>query len=245
MCYKYSMLSIIIPTFNEEKYLPNLLRSIVKQNFKDYEIIVADAGSKDKTREIANKYNCKIVEGGLPAKGRNEGAKAAKGNILLFLDGDIVLPPNFFIKALSEFTAKKINFGAFALLPYPKNKVSYFFFNNFYNKQTAFFEKFSPHAAGSAILIKRATFEKLKGYDETVKLAEDHDLAKRAKKIAKFKFLKSTKVFVSDRRFKQYGWTNTIVKYIFCELHMALLGPVRTDFLKYEFGRYNDYSEDK
>lgn len=238
------MLSIIIPTFNEEKYLPILLKSITRQDFKDYEIIIADANSGDKTLDIAKKYNCKIVVGGLPAKGRNEGAKAAKGDALLFLDADVVLPQNFFKKALFEFSDQKINFGAFILLPYPKNKVSYFFFNNFYNKQTTFFEKFSPHAAGAAILIKKEIFEKLNGYDETVKLAEDHDLAKRAKKITKFKFLKSTKVFVSDRRFRQDGWSNTIVKYLFCELHMALIGPVKLDILRYEFGHYDRYNKD-
>ena len=78
--------SLIIPCLNEEKYLPLLLDSIKKQNFKDYEIIIADAGSKDKTLEIAKKYDCRIIPGGLPAKGRNEGAKIAKGELLFFCD---------------------------------------------------------------------------------------------------------------------------------------------------------------
>ena len=63
------MLSIVIPALNEEKYLPLLLESIKRQSFFDYEIILADAGSKDKTIEIAKKYNCVIVGGGLPANG--------------------------------------------------------------------------------------------------------------------------------------------------------------------------------
>ena len=50
------MLSIIIPTYNEEEYLPKLLNCIKNQTHKDYEIIVADANSKDKTRQIAKKY---------------------------------------------------------------------------------------------------------------------------------------------------------------------------------------------
>ena len=56
-------LSIIIPTYNEEEYLPKLLYSINEQNFKDYEIIVADAGSVDKTKEIAESHNCKVIPG--------------------------------------------------------------------------------------------------------------------------------------------------------------------------------------
>ena len=70
------MLSIIIPTLNEEKLLSLLLKEIKKQNFLDYEIIVADANSGDKTVEIAKSFGCKIVKGGLPPKGRNEGAKS-------------------------------------------------------------------------------------------------------------------------------------------------------------------------
>ena len=67
--------SIIIPTYNEEEYLPVLLDSIKEQDFDDYEIIVADANSTDKTVEIAKDYGCIVVEGGLPAVGRNNGAK--------------------------------------------------------------------------------------------------------------------------------------------------------------------------
>ena len=80
------MLSIIIITKNEEKCLPRLLESIKRQNFRDYEIIVSDAQSTDRTREIALAYGCKIVEGGLPSVGRNNGARVAKGEILLFLE---------------------------------------------------------------------------------------------------------------------------------------------------------------
>ena len=85
------ILSIIIPTYNEEEYLPVLLESIKKQSFKDYEIIVADANSTDRTREIAESYGCIVVDGGLPAAGRNNGAKVATGEYLLFLDSDLEL----------------------------------------------------------------------------------------------------------------------------------------------------------
>ena len=96
------MISIIIPALNEENYLPRLLGSLEKQNLKDYEIILADAGSKDRTIEIAKKYGCKVVPGGLPAKGRNEGAKAARGDLFLFLDSDLVLPEGFLDAFLQE-----------------------------------------------------------------------------------------------------------------------------------------------
>ena len=84
-------LSIIIPTYNEENYLPLLLKSIQAQNFSDYEIIIADAGSQDRTREIARDADCRVVDGGLPAVGRNRGAESAQGEYLLFLDADVCL----------------------------------------------------------------------------------------------------------------------------------------------------------
>jgi len=61
------MFSVIIPSLNEEKYLGRLLDSIQQQHLKPAEIIIADAHSKDRTREIARKYGCKIVDGeGIP-----------------------------------------------------------------------------------------------------------------------------------------------------------------------------------
>lgn len=233
------MLSIIIPTLNEEKYLPLLLESIAKQDFKDYEIIVADAGSEDKTVKIAKKYGCRIIPGGLPAKGRNNAAKTAKGNLLLFLDADAVLPDNFFQKALKEFNEKKLDFAAFGLLPHQGKQIKYFAFNFFYNCYIFALEKILPHAS-QGILVKKKLFEKLKGYDETIKLAEDHDLARRAKKIARYGIIKSTKIFVSDRRFKKEGWVRSGLKYLLCELHMILIGPVRSDIFKYKFNHYSE-----
>ncbi len=88
-------LSIIIPTFNEESYLPHLLESIKRQDFSDYEVIVADAGSKDSTRDIAQEWGCKVVEGGLPSVGRNRGTEAASGEYLLFFDSDVFLTRDY------------------------------------------------------------------------------------------------------------------------------------------------------
>ncbi len=232
------MISIIIPTLNEEKYLPNILESIKTQNFKDYEIIVADAGSKDKTLEIAQQYNCRVIPGGLPSKGRNEGAKVARGDLLFFIDADCVLPPNFFEKSLAEFSEKKLDFASFGLLPIDGTKIHKFAFNTFYNWYIYALEKVLPHAA-MGILAKRDLFLKLNGYDETIKLAEDHDLGRRANKIASYGIIKGVKISVSERRFKKDGWIKTIVKYFLCELHMVFIGPVRSDIFEYKFDHYS------
>lgn len=238
------MLSIIIPTLNEEKYLPLLLESIKKQDFFDYEIIVADAGSKDKTIEIAKANNCQVVLGGLPAKARNNGAKVAKGNLLFFLDADTVLPDNFLNYSLKELDKRHLDIASFRLVPTPANWRSLFFINFFYNWPILFFEKLLPHAA-TGIIIKKQLFEKINGFDENIKLAEDHYMARRAKKIAKFGIIRSGKIFISDRRFKKDGWINTGLKYFFCELHMIFVGPVKSNIFKYKFDHYNETKDKK
>src|SRR5690242_17040473 len=104
----YLPVSIIIPTLNEEKSLPRLLLSITRQTFLPKEIIVADAFSSDKTREIARSFGCNVIDGGLPGKGRNEGVKKATQSFLLFLDADVVLPPQFLEKTMQEFFQRKL-----------------------------------------------------------------------------------------------------------------------------------------
>lgn len=234
------MLSIIIPALNEEKYLPLLLESIKKQSFSDYEIILADAGSSDKTTEIAKKYGCIITPGGLPAKGKNQGAKIAKGELLFFLDADAVLPDDFFEKALAEFKWRNLDIASFCLIPLPKSKTSSFFLNIFYNQPIILLETVLPHAA-MGIFIKKELFEETGGFDEDVKLAEDHYLARRATRLfkAKFGIIKSTKLFISDRRFKADGWIRTGIKFLLCEFHLIFLGPVKSDIFKYKFNHYN------
>jgi glycosyltransferase involved in cell wall biosynthesis len=240
------MLSIIIPALNEEEYLALLLESIKKQGFSDYEIILADAGSKDKTLEIAKKYNCRIIAGGLPAKGRNEGAKVAKGELLFFLDADSVLPEHSLAKASAEFKDRALDIASFCLVPLPKSKISSFLLNIFYNQPIVLLESALPHAA-MGIMIKKEIFKEVDGFDEDVKLAEDHYLARRAQKIAgaKFGIIKSTELFISDRRFKTDGWFTTGIKFFLCELHLIFIGPVKSDIFNYKFNHYKKDEKNK
>ncbi len=235
------MLSIIIPTLNEEKYLPLLLDSLKRQNFSDAEIIVADAGSTDATVEIAKRFNAIVVPGGLPAKGRNEGLKVAKGELVLFVDADVILPDTFLQHTLEEFKRRSLDIASFYLVPLPTTKFSVFAINAFYNYPIYFLETLLPHAA-VGILGRRDLFEKLGGFDEEITLAEDHFLAREAQKKfrSKIGLIRSTKVFVSDRRFRKDGWLNIGIKYFLCELHLIFLGPVKTDIFKYKFNHYNE-----
>jgi glycosyltransferase involved in cell wall biosynthesis len=231
------MLSIIIPALNEENYLPFLLESIKKQSFKDYEIIIADAGSKDKTLDIARQYGCRIAPGGLPAKGRNEGAKIAKGDPLLFLDADIILPDCFLKNVAEKFKLEGIKTASFFLSPWKKSFFHQFLFYFFYNVPILIFQKVFPHVA-MAILVDKETFYKIDGFNENVKFAEDHDLAVRAAKVGKLAFIPE-KVFVFTRRFEADGWIATYLKYFFSALFMIFRGPMKKDIFEYKFDHYS------
>src|SRR3989339_488480 len=97
---KKPFFSIIIPTLNEEKFLPHLLDSLVVQTNKDFEVIVVDGKSKDNTVQIAKTYIsqlpslvvCVADRASLPHQ-RNIGAETAKGSWFVFVDADTVLLP--------------------------------------------------------------------------------------------------------------------------------------------------------
>jgi len=228
--------SIVIPTFNEEKMLPILLESIKKQKGVEVEIIVADNNSTDNTRQIAESFGAKIVDGGLPAKARNNGSKAATNDIILFLDADVILPaPDFLKKTLFEFNKNDFGIATCEFYPMSKKTIDRLFHQaaNFYLKKT---HSLMPHIPGFCIFVRKNIHEKINGFDETLKLAEDHDYAQRATEITKFGFLKSYPIIVSIRRLKRDGRFNVIAKYALCEAHIFFIGPIRSDIFKYTFG---------
>jgi glycosyltransferase involved in cell wall biosynthesis len=233
-------ISIVIPTYNEENFLPRLLRSIKKQKYKNKEVIVADAKSTDKTRELAEGLGAKVIEGGKVARGRNNGAEKSKGEIILFLDADVVLPePSFLNRVISEFEKRKLSVAT--CLPYPlSDKKIDHAFHRVYNAYTKMLEALMPHAPGFCIMVRREVHEKIGGFDEAITLAEDHEYSQRAVRHGKFGLLRSSKIPVSIRRFERDGRLKIAFKYIFCELHMLTMGSVKNNLFNYEFGYEKD-----
>ncbi len=232
------MLSIIIPTLNEEKNL-SLLLSSLKEEKGDWEIIIADAGSTDKTLKVAEDFGCIITEGGLPAEGRNKGALKARGDIFLFLDADLKLSPRFAKNSLEEFKARNLAVASFALLPIKNNfYLNPLTLNLFYNFPQRILQKVFPLGA-MGIMVKRDIFEKVKGFDPSIKLSEDHCFIQAAAKLGKFGIIRSAKIYMPARRFEKDGYWQTAFKYLLCGLHMMFLGPVRSDKFNYQFGHYD------
>ncbi|MEN9558679.1 MAG: hypothetical protein RL141_1048 [Candidatus Parcubacteria bacterium] len=231
-------LSIIIPTKNEEAHLPALLDSIRRQSFTDYEVIVADNHSSDRTVEIAKASGARVVAGGMPGPARNKGALQAKGSLLLFLDADAVLTSETYLEdMLREFDEQKADVATCILRPVSAKIIDQVFYGA-YNAFAQLTERFRPHAAGTCILVRRHMHEGLKGFDEEVVLGEDMDYVQRAAKDgARFRLLKkSGPVDVSVRRFEKDGRWGVVFKYLFGELHMLVKGPIKKIPFTYEMG---------
>ncbi len=230
-------LSIVIPTKNEEQNLPNLLRSIKNQTFQDWEVIVADAHSEDKTREIAKQFGAKVVDGDLPGPGRNRGAEVAEGTIILFLDADVELAdPNFLQANLDEMRERGVNVGTTVVKPMSDSYLDKAM-HEVYNAFAVGVERVKPHAPGFCIFVKKHVHDDIGGFDESVVFAEDHEYVQRAVKEGyRFRVLRSVPVSVSVRRLEKDGRLGIAFKYAMAELHMMTKGPFKEMPYEYEMG---------
>ena len=230
--------SIIIPTKNEQEHLPVLLESIRAQSFRDYEVIVADAGSDDRTREIAVAFGAQVTGGGLPGPGRNRGAEAASGDILIFFDADVKLPSAGFLEdCWHEMEYKKLDLATCRVMPLSVRHIDRAL-HEAYNAYALATEKIRPHAPGFCIFIRRNAHLGIKGFDEDVVMAEDHDYVQRAaEKGYRFGILRSHPIGVSVRRLEKDGRLSIALKYIFVEMRMMTTGSLKGDMpFKYEMG---------
>lgn len=203
-------LSIVIITKNEEKYLPWLLESIKNQkvNF-DYEIIVSDANSTDNTRNIAQKYWCKIVNGGLPSKWRNEWAKVSNWEWILFLDADVIIPQGALQIWIDKLESKKADIWT----PYVRlRKDEKWILADLFFRTTFFSYNFTWWAFWWGIFVKKDYFNKVNWFDEWIYLAEDIDFVKRVVKSGWKRVNLLPMLEYSWRRFKKSGVFTTIFR---------------------------------
>lgn len=229
-------LAVVIPAKDEEGFLPALLASLRSQTRQPDQVIVADAQSTDRTREIAREFGAMVVDGGMPGPGRNRGATVATTDLLFFIDADAVIPSiDFLEKAVNEFERRGLDMATADVTPVDGNlwdKASH----HIYNEYVRLVGRWQPHAPGFCILVRRSIHESILGFDETVTFCEDHDYARRASKQGEFGFLDSVTMGVTTRRMERDGRLMIAIKFLLAELHLLILGPIRHDLFKYRFG---------
>jgi hypothetical protein len=230
-------LSVIIPTLNEAAVLPGLLDALQSQTRPPDEIIVADAGSKDGTGELAQARGVSVVPGGSPGVGRNAGARAATGDLFLFLDADVLPPPDFIANLLEEFI--KFDFDVATCLMEPlSDDLPTQILNEAANLFLQVVQYFVPHAPGFCILVRRRIHETIGGFDESAKMAEDHDYVQRAAKHGEFGVLAEVRIPVSMRRLEKEGLVKLSLKYLWTEIYALAGKPVYSMPFEYQFGTH-------
>lgn len=237
----FNMLSIIIPTLNEEKYLPRLLDSIYKQDFKNYEIIVSDAGSSDKTFEVAKRYGTKFILSDKikhPSFQRNEGAKQAKGDTLLFLDADSVLTAGFLSCSLKQFREEKLIAASF-YIKFNPNRFHYNLYSGISNLVSRLKKNGkTPVAIGAAIIAEKKGHDLIEGYDLKVLLSEDCDYVSRLARHGKFNMIKKCPLLYSARRIEKEGYLVSGIKWLKMGFMTVTNQRIRKQIVNYDFGKF-------
>lgn len=206
-------ISIVIPTYNEEKYIGRTLQSINKLDKNNWwvEVVVIDAHSTDKTRDSARSYGARVMD--IIHRGigyaRQQGIEHAKGEIVAFTDADTMVPRDWLIKHIEALNRPNVvlSYGLFKLTD---GTFPYYHFINYilmpvYKWLTILGILRISLVAGQNMAFWREKAQMVGGFDTSLHILEDNDFARRMSKIGKVYFSKDLWVFSSGRRSAE-GW---------------------------------------
>lgn len=225
--------SIVVPAYNEENYLERLLASLRNQSC-DYEIIISDQESEDKTREIARKYGAKIVVGPRkgPAFGRNLGAEKSMGEYLVFVDADEKADSKLLEVLSKELDEENVIY--LVRLEADSGKFLDKLMFEVYNVLNPVLVKYAPSLAvysAQFICIRRDVFNRVGGFNTDFHLSEDRDLVVRALRYGGIKFIKKTFVRVSTRRLEKWGWPRFLLFHLYSHVYYTFFKkPIKREY---------------
>ncbi len=239
--------SIVIPTLNEEKYLPILLQSLSNLQLP-LEIIVVDGGSTDRTLVVAEESKQFFTHGEslyivpLQQKGvslqRNTGVSRASHDIILFCDADILAPSREnFQRVITKFTQKDLVLASCRIVPLEKTLIDSFTHTVAYWVQRWMLLFKKPYFAGGFLLTKKEAFLSLGGFNEDLRISEDVEYSIRAAKVGAYQLF-NIPIQASTRRFQKYGyaWMFSNPKMLYTLLTKGRL--TEKDKVFYPFGEY-------
>jgi 4,4'-diaponeurosporenoate glycosyltransferase len=207
--------SVIIPARNEEHNLPTLLRSLTSQPVNPHEIIAVDDGSTDRTAELARQLGATVITSKpLPEGWRgktwacHQGAQAARGELLLFLDADTWFEPDGLGKTISAYDG-----GAFSIGPYHAVRRLYEQLSLFFNLNMIV-ATVPRGLFGQMLLVDRESYRRVGGHEivqgrilENSWLAERFRAAGIPVRSATGKGLLSFRMYPNGLRELMEGWT--------------------------------------
>lgn len=226
-------ISVIIPALNEENYIMHSLGGLEHQTFKDFETIVVDGNSTDRTRAIAQKYAKVIVQKkrGM-ALARNTGAKIAKGSILFFLDADTRPSKNLLQEYHNAFKDQRVVAATCPIYPIEKTRKrimwGYKFVSLLFVRLSILLR--SPRITGLNFVVRRTAFDKVGGFNSKLITYEDWDMSRRIKRLGKIAYASKAYVHTSARRVAAWGVFGYFKYYVSDTLHYYLLKNAREDY---------------
>jgi glycosyltransferase involved in cell wall biosynthesis len=232
-----SAISIIVPTLNEEKYIISLLESLKMQSLLNFEVLIIDGGSEDRTVEIARSYNAKVIS--LPGlnefASRNIGANLAKGTLLVFTCADVIFPRFLLEKVKREFDQD----GKLIALTGPDylydasilGKIEHVLYNIFRYILAKLPKPLKRFATSTNFLvIRKEYFEKCEGFDVN-DINADGLMGRKLLEMGRVKFCFNVNIYVSARRFKNMGFLKVNKHYLYA-LENYLFFLSKSGFIK-------------
>jgi len=209
------MLSIIVPTLNEEEHIDAVLTNLKPQLGFEDEIIVVDAFSKDKTADIAKKHGAKVILHPKSGVGyaRTVGAKEAKNDILVFIDADCSPSRDFAERIRKHFSDKRIVAVGGLDLYESDSRILGTLYNS-YSVGVFHLVRFNHFLTGkywvpaNNCAIRKDVFFSVGGYRSVI--CEDTDLMARLPPSRDIVYDGKLRMALSDRRFKQDGFFKTV-----------------------------------
>jgi len=233
-------ISIIIPTLNSEKTLPLLFNSLERQVFRDFEVIVVDGYSSDRTVDIAKSYGAKVhLVHGERSVQKNYGAKKAKGKYLYFIDSDFYLHPNV-LKECIDIVSNGYDAVVVLNISDPRPSIV---------AKIRFFERLSYYMSyvyEAARFVRKDLFFKVGGFSEDIYANEDYDLHLKLLRIGakightrkSFEIHLGEPESLKEFTLKSLYYGRSIGKYFKKNPVIEHISPIRSTYFKKEFIAY-------
>ncbi|MBI2611451.1 glycosyltransferase [Candidatus Gottesmanbacteria bacterium] len=219
------LISVVIPTLNEEKYLSLCLKSLKNQTFQNFEVIISDGGSTDKTKKIASKYGVRIVAHPniTVTLARQSGIDIARGEIIVGADADTIYPQNHLEKIVKDFKEKNTRVavgggGVFEKHPLWLHlgwKIAYALL-----ALLSSIFKTAIYIPAFNLSFKKEAFKRIDGYKTYLDFGGDElDILNRLRKRGEVYFDKNLICYPSSRRAKG-GFFSIIVKHTLIDYYL-------------------------
>ncbi len=240
------MISVIIPTYNEEENIERCLRSLERQTIprSRFEVIVVDGQSRDHTVEIAERYADRVIQQVSKGVGgaRNDGARIARGRVIVNTDADCLPPPNWLESIMRCFEDERVLAATGLLKPVlgdldDDERAAYNVLFEISNLFVLIAAKLGfYHLCGANTAFNRDVFNKVGGYSD-LPYSDDVEIVRRLRPLGRIAVSKDIWVNYSIRRIRKLG----LVKYAFMIFRNDWTvmffdhKPVRDDYAKQNY----------